>query len=65
VKSRLSTLAFLIASITIILCWLLFVLSFHNPISLTLFIMGNVILGVGILLVILAVATLRYAGIRP
>ena len=61
-KSRLSTLAFSIASITIVLCWLLFVLSFHNPSSQALFLVGNVIVGVGILLIILAMATLRRRG---
>ena len=61
-KSRLSTLAFPIASITIVLCWLLFVLFFHNPISQALFIVGEVIVGLGILLIILAMATLRRKG---
>ena len=61
-KSRLSSLAFPIASITIVLCWLLFVLSFHNPINQALFVVGNVIVGVGILLIILAMATLRKKG---
>jgi protein-S-isoprenylcysteine O-methyltransferase Ste14 len=61
-KSRLSTLAFPIASITIVLCWLLFVLFFHNPISQALFVVGNVLVGVGILLIILAIVTLRRKG---
>jgi len=61
-KSRLSTLAFPIASITIVLCWLLFVLFFHNPISQALFVVGDVIVGVGVLLIILAMATLRRKG---
>ena len=61
-KSRLNTLAFPIASITIVLCWLLFVLFFHNPTSQVLFVVGNVIVGVGILLIILAMATLRRKG---
>jgi len=61
-KSRLNTLAFPIASITIVLCWLLFVLFFHNPTSQALFVVGNVIVGVGILLIILAMATLRRKG---
>jgi protein-S-isoprenylcysteine O-methyltransferase Ste14 len=61
-KSRLSTLAFPIASITIVLCWLLFVLFFHNPVSQALFILGVVVVGVGILLIILAMATLRRKG---
>jgi protein-S-isoprenylcysteine O-methyltransferase Ste14 len=53
---------FPIASITIVLCWILFVLFFHNPISQALFILGNVLIGVGILLIILAIATLRRKG---
>ena len=61
-KSRLSTMAFPIASIAIVLCWLLFVLFFHNPISQALFVVGNVLVGVGILLIILAIATLRRKG---
>jgi len=61
-KSRSNTLAFPIASITIVLCWLLFVLSFHNPISQVLFVVGNIIVGVGILLIVLAMATLRIRG---
>jgi len=61
-KSRLNILAFPIASITIVLCWLLFVLSFHNPSSQALFVLGNVTVGAGILLIILAMATLRTKG---
>ena len=61
-KSRSSTLAFPVASITIVLCWLLFVLSFHNSISQALFVVGNIIVGVGILLIVLAMATLRRKG---
>lgn len=61
-KLRLNTLAFPAASITIVLCWLLFVLYFHNPISQVLFFAGNVILGAGILLLILAMATLKRKG---
>ena len=61
-KSRLSPLAFPIASITIVLCWLLFVLSFNTPTSQALFVLGNVIVGVSILLIILAIVTLRRKG---
>jgi protein-S-isoprenylcysteine O-methyltransferase Ste14 len=61
-RSRLSALAFPIASTTIVLCWLLFVLFFHNPISQALFVVGDVVVGVGILLIILAMATLRRKG---
>jgi len=61
-KSRLSALAFPTASITIVLCWLLFALSFHNPVSQALFLVGNVIVGVGILLIMLAMATLGKKG---
>lgn len=61
-KLRVNTLAFPAASITIVLCWLLFGLYFHNPISQALFFTGNVILGVGILLLILAMAALRRKG---
>ncbi len=61
-KSRLSPLAFPIASITIVLCWLLFVLFFNNPTSRALFVAGNVIVGVSILLIILAIVNLRRKG---
>ncbi len=61
-KSRSSTLAFPIASTTIVLCWLLFILSFHNPSSQALLAVGNVIVGVGILLIVLAMVTLRRKG---
>ncbi|MCD4739301.1 MAG: isoprenylcysteine carboxylmethyltransferase family protein [Anaerolineae bacterium] len=61
-KSRLNALAFPIASITIVLCWLLFALFFHNPMNQALFVLGDVIIGVGILLIILAMATLRGGG---
>jgi len=61
-NSRLSTLAFPLASITIVLCWLLFILCFHNPISQVLFFLGDIIVGVGILLVILAMASLKRKG---
>jgi protein-S-isoprenylcysteine O-methyltransferase Ste14 len=61
-KSRLITLAFPMASISIVLCWLLFILYFHNPISQALFVVGNVIVGMGILLVILAMASLKRKG---
>jgi hypothetical protein len=50
------------ASITIVLCWLLFVLFFHSPRSQALFVVGNVMVGVGILLILLAIATLRRKG---
>ena len=61
-KSRFDALAFPIASFAIILCWLLFILFFHNPISQFLFIVGNIVLGAGILLIILAMVTLRGKG---
>jgi len=61
-KSRLNQLAFPIASITIVLCWLLFVLFFNNPTSQALFVVGNVIVGVSILLIILAIVNLRRKG---
>ena len=61
-KSRLRTLAFPMASITIVFCWLLFILFFHNPINQALFVLGDVIVGVGILLIILAMASLRRKG---
>ncbi len=61
-KLRLNTLAFPIASITIVLCWLLFALFFHYPTSQTLFVVGNAVVGVGIVLIMLAMATLRRKG---
>ena len=61
-RSRSHSLAFPIASITIVLCWLLFVLSFHNPVSQLLFVVGNAIVVVGLLFIILAMATLRRKG---
>jgi protein-S-isoprenylcysteine O-methyltransferase Ste14 len=61
-ESKLSALAFPIAGVSIVLCWLLFVLFFHNPISQILFVLGNLTVGVGILLIILAMTTLRRSG---
>jgi len=61
-KVRFGSLAFPIASITIILCWLLFAVFFHNPASQILFILGNVTIGVGVLLIVLAMSTLRRKG---
>jgi protein-S-isoprenylcysteine O-methyltransferase Ste14 len=50
------------AILTLILCWALFGFAFHHPASQILFIFGNGILIIGILLIILAMRTLRVSG---
>jgi protein-S-isoprenylcysteine O-methyltransferase Ste14 len=54
--------AFIVASTSFVLCWLLFFLFFHSPRSQILFILGNAAIGVGTLLIILAMRTLRQRG---
>lgn len=61
-KSQTGTLAFVIAGVTTVLCWLLFILYFHNPASQAFFGLGNLLVGVGCLLIVLAMSTLRRAG---
>lgn len=61
-KERLGGWIFLVASITFILCWLLFALFFHSPASQGFFILGNITSGVGVLLILLAMSTLRRRG---
>jgi protein-S-isoprenylcysteine O-methyltransferase Ste14 len=56
------SLAFAAAGITLALCWLLFFLLFNNPINQILFVIGNVIIAAGILLIILPMAALRGKG---
>ncbi|MFP4395804.1 MAG: methyltransferase family protein [Anaerolineales bacterium] len=55
-------LSFLIAGVTLLLCWLMFVLFFHKPTSQVLFALGNVTVGTGVLLILLAMRTLRKRG---
>jgi protein-S-isoprenylcysteine O-methyltransferase Ste14 len=61
-KVRSGSLVFAIAGSTFVLCWLLFALFFHNPTSQILFVLGNVTGAAGILLIILAMNTLRRRG---
>ena len=56
------SLVFVIAGVSLVLCWLLFALFFHNPTSQVLFILGNVTAGAGVLLIVLAMSTLRRRG---
>jgi len=62
-KRRFS-LAFGIAGSTFVLCWLLFALFFHNPSSQGLFVLGNLTTAMGLVLILLAIGTLRARG-RP
>jgi protein-S-isoprenylcysteine O-methyltransferase Ste14 len=62
VKEGVGSWMFLLAGITLVLCWSLFVLFFHSPASQVLFILGNIIVGVGVLLIVLAMGTLRRRG---
>ena len=55
-------LAFTIAGSTTVLCWLLFALFFHNQLSLFLFVLGNLTIGAGVLIILLAINTLRRSG---
>ena len=57
-----SGLAFAIAGSTTVLCWLLFVLFFHHPASQFLFVLGNLTIGAGVLIILLAISTLRRSG---
>jgi protein-S-isoprenylcysteine O-methyltransferase Ste14 len=62
IKERSGNLVFGIAGLTFVLCWLLFALFFHNPASQTVFVLGNALGAVGILLIVLAMNTLRRRG---
>lgn len=53
---------FFIAGSTTVLCWALFVLGFRNPTSQVVFILGNIVVGAGVLLIVLAISTLRKRG---
>jgi len=57
-------LAFGIAGSTFVLCWLLFALFFHNPSNQGLFVLGNLTTAMGLVLILLAISTLRARG-RP
>lgn len=55
-------LSFLVAGLTLALCWLMFILFFHRPAIQILFVLGNVTIGAGVLLIVLAMRTLRRRG---
>jgi protein-S-isoprenylcysteine O-methyltransferase Ste14 len=61
-KERFSDWTFPVAGITLVLCWLLFILFFHTSVSQVLFVLGNVTLAVGVLLILLAMSNLRKRG---
>jgi protein-S-isoprenylcysteine O-methyltransferase Ste14 len=61
-RDRLRDWAFPVAGITLILCWLLFILFFHTPASQVLFILGNVTVATGVLLILSAMRMLRKSG---
>ncbi len=61
-KERSDRWAFAVAGLTTVLCWALFVLRFHNPTSRAVLILGNIVVGVGVLLIALAMGTLRRRG---
>ncbi len=54
--------AFAVAGTTTVLCWLLFILFFHHPVSQVLFILGNATIALGVLLILLAMVSLRKRG---
>ena len=62
IKERFSSWTFPIAGITLVLCWLLFILFFHTPVSQVLFVLGNVTVAMGILLILLSMSNLRKRG---
>jgi protein-S-isoprenylcysteine O-methyltransferase Ste14 len=62
VKEREGRWTFLLAGSTLVVCWSLFVLFFHRPVSQVLFILGNITVGVGVLLIVLAIGSLRKRG---
>jgi len=61
-KPRLNVIAFALASITLITCWLIFFLFLRTSPSQPLFIIGNVLIAIGLLLIILAMSALRTRG---
>jgi protein-S-isoprenylcysteine O-methyltransferase Ste14 len=61
-KPRLSVIAFPLAGITLIACWLLFFLFLHTSPNQLLFITGNFFIAIGLLLIILAMSALRTQG---
>ena len=64
-KQRLNTLAFSLAGITLIACWVIFFLfspAAPTPIA---FALGNACMLIGVLLIILAITTLRARGASP
>ena len=61
-KERFGGWTFPVAGITLILCWLLFFLILHTPVSQILFVLGNVTLAMGVALILLAMRTLRIRG---
>jgi protein-S-isoprenylcysteine O-methyltransferase Ste14 len=62
VKEHFNDWTFPVAGITLVLCWLLFILYFHTPVSQVLFIFGNVTVITGVLLILLTMRILRKSG---
>jgi protein-S-isoprenylcysteine O-methyltransferase Ste14 len=61
-RRRVSLLTFPLAGITLVVCWLFFFLFPPEDLHLALFILANVCIGFGVLLIILAISTLRSRG---
>lgn len=61
-KERFGSWTFPIAGITLVLCWLLFILFLHAPVSRVLFVLGNVTVAMGVVLILLAMSNLRKRG---
>jgi protein-S-isoprenylcysteine O-methyltransferase Ste14 len=61
-KEQLRGWTFPVAAITLVLCWLLFFLLLHNPVSPGLFVLGNIAAAMGVLLILLAMKDLRRRG---
>ncbi len=61
-RLRLRIIAFPLASITLISCWFVFFLFLRTSPSKPLFIIGNILIVIGLLLIILAMSALRTQG---
>ena len=61
-KKGFDVLAFPLASISLILSWVLFAFFFHSPANLILFLCGNITICIAVVIIILAIRTLRSKG---
>jgi protein-S-isoprenylcysteine O-methyltransferase Ste14 len=61
-KERFCRWTFPVAGITLVLCWLLFFLFLHTTVNQVLFVLGNITVAMGVLLILLAMSDLRRRG---